>query len=191
MPPCVFGEGSMFSYSRATGARGIPANIISRDGPRAWYAMTLQFDEAGRDREGRPHGSPFTMNSWYVPPASTGGAGKSGDSQVILPPVDVRIGREDILLRADMPGIPKENIDIKIFPRYIEIIGIPPEDEKPGEETILTIEGSHTKYRTTKNSPERTAPEGVRAKLVDGTLELKLPREMVLCHRRISRIPVR
>jgi len=185
------GEGSMFSYTRANRAREVPATMIGLDKPRAWYAMTLQFGEAGRDPGGQPHGSPFTMNSWYVPPASKGGAGKADDPHVILPPVDVRIGREDILLRADMPGIPKENIDIRIFPRYIEIIGTPPEDEDPGDEAILAVEGSHSKYRNTRGTHERAVPEGVRAKLVDGTLELRLPKEMVLCRRRISRIPVR
>lgn len=181
----------MFSYSRATAALGIPVNDNGRDDPRACYAMTLQFEEAGRDAEGRHHGSPFTMNSWYVPPASASGSGKAGDPHLILPPVDVRIGQQDILLRADMPGIPRENMDIRIFPGFIEIIGIPPEDEDPGDETMLAVEWSHSKHRNTRSSAERAAPGGVRAKLVDGTLELRLPKEMVLCRRRISRYPVR
>ena len=178
----------MMSIRRGFGGGNGPADEAGR-GERRAYVMTLSFDEAGRDRGNQPHGSPFTMNGWYVPPASAGGAPEAGGPEVIMPPVEVRIGREDILVSADMPGIPRENIDVRVNKRYIEIIGIPPEEE-PGEDGGSGFEGLYPEYRPYRQRAGGLAPGDARARLRGGVLELRLPRDLLLSGHGGSRIPV-
>jgi HSP20 family molecular chaperone IbpA len=183
------GERSMLSTSQDADARAGPATEILREHPRVVYAMTLQFDEAGRGRGRTPPVTPFSMNKYFVPPASKVGAAKTPDSNVIMPPVGVRIGRDDITLVAQMPGIPGENIDISVLPRNIQIIGVPPDedgqaDDYPAIESHLPSSGRARLF--TGAAP----PKGARAVMRDGVLELRLPTRLVIPGRGRSRIPV-
>ena len=184
------GERSMLGQSRATSYNEGPPQESVQGNSRVWYAMTLQFDEAGRDRGQNPPTTPFSMNRWYVPPASQGGAGKGSDPNVVMPPVDVRFGKEEITLVAQMPGIPGENIDIRVLPSYIQIIGLPP-DEAGWVDDYKTIESRLPESRRGRRFTGAVPPRGARANLKDGVLELRLPRSMLLHGRTRSRIPVR
>ena len=180
----------MLGCSYAAGGRAGLARRNCREGERPWYALTLNFDEAGRDEGSQPHGYPFTMNGWFVPPASAGGASRTGDPNVVMPPVEVRIGREDIRVSVDLPGIPRENIDVRIHNRYIEIIGIPPE-EGPIEDGKPGYEGLYPDYRPNRRASGGRMPGDARARLRDGVLELWLPRDILLSGHGGARIPVR
>jgi len=156
--------------------------------PRVSYAMTLQFDRAGRDEDKQPQVTPFSMNRPLVPPASEGGAPKGRD-QIVMPPVQVRIGPEDITLVADMPGIRGEDIDICVLPGAIRILGESAEDAGPGDQgwsQKMGFVGSPRTRLFTGTAP----PPGTRARLRDGILELRVPRRMVIQGKQPARIPV-
>jgi HSP20 family molecular chaperone IbpA len=154
------------------------------------YAMTLGFEEAGGDRGQSPPITPFSMNKFFVPPASTGGAAQRPATNIIMPPIDVRIGPDVINLAAEMPGIPGENIEIRVLPNRIEIIGEPPDEMHPGDdlqafEERLPVSGRARRFTGA------VPPRGARAKYKDGVLELRLPMRLVLPGGKISSIPVR
>jgi len=154
------------------------------------YAMTLGFDEAGRGNGSNPPVTPFSMNRPFSLPASKGGAAAMPTPDIVMPPVDIRIGRDEILLVAEMPGVKGENIDIRVLPKYIEITGTPHEwDDATEDYQVLeaALPGSKRSRRYTGAAP----PKGARARFRDGVLELRLPRRLVLPGRHMSRIPVR
>jgi len=151
--------------------------------------MTIQFDEAGRGDARRPQVTPFSMNRWLVPPASTDGPPRAAGLQVETPPVEVRIGPEDITLVAEMPGIRREDIDISVLPGAIKILGEPADDAQPADSGGKYEQGMPNAGRIrlfTGTAP----PPGARARLINGVLELRLPRRMVLQGRMSARIPV-
>ena len=146
--------------------------------PPVWYAMTLAFEKAARRPQDGHFTTPFAMNTWLVPMSSGCLRDAREDARVVTPPVDVRIGNDEITLLADLPGILRENIDIRLLPRYVEIIGKPAgaplnNAEKPAREHIPV------------------APNGAQAYLRDGVLEVRLPRQVLFSGRGASRLPVR
>jgi len=155
-----------------------------------WYAMTLAIGNEGKAPRGDSWNPPIEMNRW-LPPDALGRSTAGGRGlRVVTPPVDVRIGDDGIMLVADMPGIPPDNIDIRVMPGYIEIIGIPPEDDGPGTGPVPALypggPGALEKGRTGGGA----MAGGARAMLRDGVLELRLPKDFVLSGGGRARIPV-
>ena len=159
--------------------------------PGVWYALTLAIGDEGKRPRGDSWNPPIEMNRW-LPPASPGTtpAGDRGQ-RVVTPPVDVRFGNEGLMLVAEMPGIPPDNIDIRVLPRYIEIIGAPAGESKPAA-MVPSNEGRSAGGRFREwHPPKDIALGGARARLRDGVLELRLPRNILLSGSVGSRIPVR
>jgi HSP20 family molecular chaperone IbpA len=153
------------------------------------YAMTLGFDEAGRRSHKTPPVTPFSLNGCYGLPAPAGGARPPAKMEIVMPPVSVRIGRDDIRLAAEMPGVLVENIDIRVLPNRIEILGEPIDKDRPSDDYEAfeqAIPGSRRERLFTGAVP----PKGAIARFQNGVLELRLPKKMVLSGRRMSRIPV-
>jgi HSP20 family molecular chaperone IbpA len=156
-----------------------------------WYAMTLSI---GSDPERRTDGHwdpPLEMNRWLSPDLAELGAGDSADRRVVNPPVEVLISDEGMILVADMPGIPRDNIDVRVMARLVEIVGVPPGDERRG--TLLAPEQAGRGHASGRMPDIASAPsfEGPCALLRGGVLELRLPKGALLRGDDQGRITVR
>ena len=158
-------------------------------GAGVWYAMTLAVENDGRFAQGNDWNPPLEMNGWLSQAAP--GESLAGDrgARVVTPAVDLRISNEGLLLVADMPGIPRDRIDIRVGPRYVEIIAKPPRDDWP--------DGPADEGRPGQDAARgpmaavEAAQGGPKAQLRDGVLELRLPRKVLLDDNTRGRIPVR
>lgn len=156
-----------------------------------WYAITLGI---GSDAERRRDGHwdpPLEMNRRLSPNLTEPEEGILGDRRVVTPPVEVLINDEGMILVADMPGIPKDNIDIRVRARLVEIIGVPPGEEHRGP-TGQPEQGGrgHASGRMPNISSDHPF-EGPHALLRGGILELRLPKRALLRGDGQDRIPVR
>lgn len=80
-------------------------------------------------------------------------------------------------VRAEVPGIPKENLNVTVTPRGIEIEGeakATMEEEKKG---FIHRERGYTKVYKGLAFPEEVIPEKAEAMLKDGVLEVKIPKK--------------
>jgi len=89
-------------------------------------------------------------------------------------PSDVVLERGFITVRADLPGIPGENIEVVVTPRYIEILGWPPEPASPAG--FVISERQHDVVRRTLRLPEEVMAGRSVARLSGGVLEVRIPR---------------
>jgi HSP20 family molecular chaperone IbpA len=86
----------------------------------------------------------------------------------------VVVDRGFITVRADLPGIPGENIEVVVLPRYVEIIGWPSRPHPAG--TYFVSERHHEVARRTLRLPEEIVPGRSVARLSGGVLEVRIAR---------------
>ncbi len=89
-------------------------------------------------------------------------------------PADVLVERGYVVVRADLPGMPGENIEVIVTSKYVEIIGWPPEPAHSGGYFIS--ERRHEVVRRTLRLPEEVVAGRSVARLAGGVLEVRIPR---------------
>jgi HSP20 family protein len=125
-----------------------------------------------------------------------GGLGPGGIGDRLMPAVrgefrvDVREDEDDVLVVADLPGVDRENITVRLLsPRELEI-----SSERRAESTETAEAGQVVRQERTFGYMERVVPlphdvtaENARASFMNGVLELRLKKTMV---ERGERIPI-
>jgi len=94
-----------------------------------------------------------------------------------MPLVDIKDTGKELVLEAEMPGIPKENIDIKVTEDSIEICGEVKTVEKEEEEGYYRHERSYSKCFRQMPLPTEVIPEKADATLKEGGLHIKIPKK--------------
>ena len=96
----------------------------------------------------------------------------------MTPPIDVVDKGDKYEIKADMPGIPKDNINIDVTPTTIEISGNYEETEREGTEkkNYMRHERRMSFYRGLE-FPEEVKTDNVNAEYRDGVLTINLPKK--------------
>ena len=93
------------------------------------------------------------------------------------PLVDIRDNGKEIVVDAEMPGIPKENIDIQVSANSIEICGELHSENEMEEEGYLQRERSFSTCYRQMPLPAEVIPDGADAIYKDGMLRVRLPKK--------------
>ncbi len=96
-----------------------------------------------------------------------------------VPSVDVSETEHEVLVKAEVPGITKEDLDIEVTPEALHLRGeVKHEREEGGKEaTYHRRELVWQRFERTIPLPTEVKTEGVTAKLENGLLEVHLPKE--------------
>lgn len=98
---------------------------------------------------------------------------RKSDLPVIAPPVDIYENDEEIMLKADMPGIRKDDLSINIDNGRLAIAGVR-KVEKTG--AVTWEEFDDVEYRRAFSIPQSIDVGKVSAELKEGVLKLHLPK---------------
>jgi HSP20 family protein len=93
------------------------------------------------------------------------------------PLMDIKDTGKELVIEAELPGIPKENIDIKLTENSIEICGEVKSEEKEEKEGYYRQERSYSTCYRQMPLPSEVIPNKADAKLEDGVLHIKLPKK--------------
>jgi HSP20 family protein len=140
----------------------------ARQVQRTWPALS-QFDEFDRLFDELMPLSMFRMGR------SPGMRGFMG-AQPWTPGVDVLERDDEIVLRAEVPGIRKDDLDISIDEGSVTIRGLVQREEKDAEGDYFRRELAHGEFVRTIGLPVAVETEKVKASLKDGVLELVMPK---------------
>lgn len=99
-------------------------------------------------------------------------AGKS----IAYPAIDVIDRDEEVLVRAEMPGVSKENIDISMQEKTLTIKGEIKEETGDKEENYTYSERNYRAYMRSINIPCKITADRISATLKDGLLSIRLPK---------------
>lgn len=90
-------------------------------------------------------------------------------------PVDICETDEGIILWAEMPGVKKEDLEIRVEGNELRIVGRVKEEEEG--RYLLNECPTEGEYRRTFTISDEIDAANIKAKLRDGVLELTLPKK--------------
>ena len=127
------------------------------------------------------------MGTLFDPLLGTRDEGLTIATSEWVPAVDIREEENRFLVQADIPGVPPEDIEVKMENGMLSIKGERKEEHKEEREGYQRIERSYGSFHRRFTLPETADPEGITAKSNDGLLEVIIPkREAPVQSRRIN-----
>lgn len=142
-------------------------NIVPRDywGPLWSNPLTLlndmdrMFDEFKNDWE----------STFAAPLAARGDLTRQ-------PLLDLTDSGEEFVVKAEVPGIPKDRLNIEVTDEAIEISGESTTEKETEEEGFVRRERRYSRFHRVLPLPEKIVPDRTDAELKDGLLTVRLPK---------------
>ena len=94
-------------------------------------------------------------------------------------PVEITDKGKNFILKAELPGIKKENLDIDIDSNYIIINAKKEEEEKEEKDNYKKSEFRYGEFSRTIYFPEEIDTEKTQAKLEHGVLKIEAPKKVI------------
>lgn len=162
--------GGTVHVKRTTGtAEPTGTSIATREAekglPTSFREMERWFEEAFN----RPI---FGMN-WFPFRSMLHELGEGGG---MSPSVDMYEERGELVVKAEMPGITSENLNVRVVDNNLVISAERSSEERVEEANYLRLERSHGSYSRALSLPDGLDTDHVRASLKDGVLEIRFPR---------------
>jgi HSP20 family molecular chaperone IbpA len=106
-------------------------------------------------------------------------SGSPGVGSQWTPPGSLWEGKSEVLITLDVPGVPREAIQVTVHRGLLEITGARPvrAPEEDGGSTLKVLEHPSGKFRRTLPLPLGAHTEGLEARVRDGVLEIRIPRD--------------
>jgi HSP20 family protein len=93
-----------------------------------------------------------------------------------IPPVDIHeTSAQEIVLRAELPGVAKEDIDLRVENNTLTLKGTRKREADVKEDQYHRVERSYGSFIRSFSLPSRIDTEKVRAEFKDGVLSITLP----------------
>lgn len=102
------------------------------------------------------------------------------------PPVDVHEDAEALVLRAELPGVKREDVDISIDGNVLSLKGERKLEQEENTRKYHRVERSYGSFVRQFQLPTNVDATSVEAQLADGVLTLKLPKKQELKARKIE-----
>jgi len=83
----------------------------------------------------------------------------------------------DYRVRVEVPGIPKEKLNVSVTPKEIRVDGEAESNIDEKKEGFVRRERSYSKVRRDLTFPEEVVPDKAEANVKDGILEVKIPKK--------------
>lgn len=130
------------------------------------------FDDMDRLFEG------FLRRGWMQPFRHPWAdwAGLEEGMEVRAPRMDTIDKEEEILVRAELPGMKREDVTLELAGDMLTLRGEQRREEKSEEGQVLRAEISRSSFSRTIALPHTVDAERVTAELKDGVLEVHLPK---------------
>jgi HSP20 family protein len=103
-----------------------------------------------------------------------------------VPAVDIIEEKDRFLLKADVPGVKPEDIDVNMENGVLSVSGQRHEESTQESEGVKRLERLSGRFYRRFSLPETANPEGISAKSVNGILEVVIPKQPEVKARRIT-----
>ncbi len=94
----------------------------------------------------------------------------------LVPSVDVYETDDEVVVKAELPGTKKEDVEVTATEDQIVLSGETTESEEVKEENYYRREMRYGSFRRAVAVPHAIDPEAVSAKFTDGVLEVRAPK---------------
>lgn len=101
---------------------------------------------------------------------------KDGWGEAFVPEIDLVEEKDIYLVKADIPGLKKEELDIKVEGKILSIKGERKQEKETKEKNFYAAERFYGAFSRTIELPTDVKAEEVKASYKDGVLEITLPK---------------
>ena len=101
---------------------------------------------------------------------------KMPEFEEISPTVDIFEEGHDIVMKAELPGMKKEDIEVNITDDIITLSGEKKKEEKIEKKNYHRLERSYGSFVRSFRLPTEVQTEQVKAQFKDGILEIRVPK---------------
>jgi HSP20 family protein len=101
---------------------------------------------------------------------------RTEEMEATAPAVDLYEEKDDIVVKAELPGIDKDNIEVSLTDHTITIKGEKKKEEEVKEENYYRSERSYGPFVRTLELPRDVHTDKVKASFKNGILEARLPK---------------
>lgn len=99
----------------------------------------------------------------------------SQNALAFVPPVDVIRNEDSLIVRAEVPGVAREDIELTIDGNRLTIRGTKRTEEKKEDERYHMTERTHGEFERTFSLPSDIDGANAHADFKNGVLEIRLP----------------
>ncbi|GJQ12861.1 hypothetical protein GpartN1_g4652.t1 [Galdieria partita] len=121
---------------------------------------------------------PFFRDSWNLLPRTS-----NSESQLWSPRVDLIEKEDAFLVKAEVPGVPRENIKVDLKGDILSVSGEKADEKKSDEEREGTVfhrmERSYGKFERSIRLPKQIDKQGIKASCKDGILTVTVPKKHI------------
>jgi HSP20 family protein len=93
-----------------------------------------------------------------------------------LPAVDVSETDDEFVVRAELPGMSQEDIDINVQDNILTLKGEKKQEQKEDKENFYRLERSYGSFSRSFTLPAGVNPDDIKANFKDGVLEVTMPK---------------
>lgn len=93
-----------------------------------------------------------------------------------MPAVDVYEDRDDVVIKAEIPGLSKEDISVQVTDSTLTIKGEKKREEEIKEEDYYCCERSFGSFTRAIDLPSEVKADQVKASFKNGVLEVRMPK---------------
>lgn len=101
---------------------------------------------------------------------------KMPEIEEITPSVDIFTEGDNVVVKAEIPGMKKEDLDITLTEDTITISGEKKKEEKVEKKNYYRLERSYGSFTRSFSLPAEVQTEKAQAKFKDGVLEIRVPK---------------
>jgi HSP20 family protein len=99
--------------------------------------------------------------------------------QVLAPPVDVYETESEVVVKAELPGVKKEDIEVTIKENAVHIKAERKEEREEKTENVHRVERFYGRIERIIPLPVEVKTEEAKAEYKDGVLEIRIPKVKV------------
>jgi HSP20 family protein len=99
-----------------------------------------------------------------------------GDGEITAPVVDVYEEKDEVVVKAELPGLDKKDIEVNISDSELILKGEKKKEEKIDEENYYKCERSYGAFLRSVELPTDVQADKVKASFKNGILEIRLPK---------------
>ena len=103
-----------------------------------------------------------------------------------VPPVDIRETENELVVKADIPDVKFEDIDVRLENGTLTVAGERKFEEKKEDGGCHRFERSYGKFERVFTLPDTVNPEAVKADYKNGTLTITLPKKEIAKPRQVK-----
>lgn len=93
-----------------------------------------------------------------------------------MPAVDVSENEATMIVRAELPGMKQEDIELNLQENVLTLKGEKKKETKEDQENFHRVERSYGSFSRTFTLPANVKQEDIKATFKDGVLEISLPK---------------